>query len=94
MFDDLENKPHSNEFQLSYVIPYSSYSLLPKSLYTKMIEYINVYGINTELNSYDLQWDFCSYLWEAHPNIPEIPIHLLDQWDIQFRMHEKTIHVK
>jgi 5'-3' exonuclease len=74
MFDELENNPHSNDFQLSYVIPYSSYSLLPKSLYTKMMEYINVYGINTDLSSYELQWDFCSYLWEAHPILPKMNV--------------------
>lgn len=80
MFKDLENKPHSNDFQLSYVIPYSSYSLLPKPLYTKMKEYINVYGINTELNSYELQWDFCSYLWESHPILPKMNVEKMIEY--------------
>jgi 5'-3' exoribonuclease 1 len=85
-----KNIPYSSDTQLAYVLPNPTLHLAPE----KICAFIRQYYQELYPDTYTLQWAFCRYLWEAHPNIPEIPRHLLDQWDIQFRMHEKTIHVK
>jgi len=86
----LSKKPHvpfSPTVQLAYVLPIQSFGNLQsniqeflmknyKSLYTDNIEYC---------------WAFCRYFWEAHPLLPEISLELLEQWDIQFRMHFNNI---
>jgi len=38
---------------------------------------------------YDFEWAFCRYFWEAHPLLPDIPMSLLEQWEIQFNLCNK-----
>jgi len=53
--------------QLCIVLPPKSYNLLPNSIEIKMLELIEEYGFNHIVNNIHLHWDFCTYLWEAHP---------------------------
>jgi 5'-3' exonuclease len=62
--------------QLAYVLPKESHKIIGeetekylegyKELYPKRIKY---------------QWDYCRYLWEAHPILPEIPLEELLKWN-------------
>ena len=70
--------------QLAYVLPGKDLKLLPKKIEAFLTtNYSELYP-----ETYDLQWAFCRYLWEAHPDLPEIPLDLLKQWDTQFRLHQ------
>jgi hypothetical protein len=74
------------ELQLSYVLPMSQLHLLPKNICSFLKNnYIELYP-----EHYEFHWAFCRYFWESHPLLPEIPIELLEQWDIQFKMCEKN----
>jgi hypothetical protein len=70
--------------QLAYVLPAKDLQLLPKKIEAFLTSnYEDLYP-----ETYDLHWAFCRYLWEAHPYLPEIPLELLKQWDMQFRLHQ------
>ena len=73
----------SPQTQLSFVMPYSQLELLPQPI-CKFLKtnYAELYPTN-----YKFQWSFCRYFWESHPILPDIPIQLLEQWDIQFKMN-------
>lgn len=73
----------SPQVQLSYVLPRKSLALLPDKLNQFLI--VNYPELYPE--DYDFQWSFCRYFWEAHPLLPDIPVELLTQWEIQFRMN-------
>ena len=71
-----KNFAFTPELQLSYVLPVSQLDLLPKKISNFLkTNYQELY-----------QWAFCRYFWESHPLLPEIPLSLLEQWDIQYRM--------
>jgi 5'-3' exonuclease len=74
----------SPQTQLSFVMPQSQLELLPPPI-CKFLKtnYAELYPTN-----YKFQWSFCRYFWESHPILPDIPIQLLEQWDIQFKMNE------
>jgi len=80
--ESLKTKPFSPELQLSYVLPPSQLKLLPTKIHHFLINHYHEYYPET----YDFQWSFCRYFWESHPLLPEIPIELLEQWDIQFQL--------
>ena len=72
--------------QLSYVLPSENLHFLPDKLSGFLKKnYGELYP-----EKYEFQWAFCRYLWEAHPLLPDIPIQLLEQWDIQFKLCEMT----
>ena len=75
------NYAFSPELQLSFVLPPKQLKLLPKSIQ----DFLSNHYKDFYPDRYDFQWAFCRYFWEAHPLLPEIPIGLLEQWDIQFR---------
>jgi 5'-3' exonuclease len=78
------NNAFSANLQLSYVLPLNKLDLLPKNIFKFLkSSYPELYPEN-----YDFHWAFCRYLWEAHPLLPEIPIELLEVWDIQFRLSQ------
>ena len=59
--------------QLTYVLPYKDLDLLPKRMCDKLRgEYSDYYPVK-----WGFKWGFCRYLWEAHPDIPDMPLQLL-----------------
>lgn len=77
--------PFSMEAQLSYVLSNENLALLsPKICEFLKNNYAEYYPL-----TYEFQWAFCRYFWEAHPILPEIPLKLLLQWDTQYKMMKK-----
>jgi 5'-3' exoribonuclease 1 len=80
-----DTRPFSPEVQLSYVLSYSNLHLLPAPIYQFLkTNYPELYPEN-----YKFQWAFCRYFWEAHPILPEIPLSLLEQWELQYKLCKK-----
>ena len=77
------SKPFLPSVQLAYVLPPQSFDNMSSDIRKFIItNYKNLY---TE--SVTFCWAFCRYFWEAHPILPDISLELLEQWDVQFRMH-------
>ena len=78
----LSNTPFTKLVQLSYVMPSSNLELLPQNICKFLTNnYPELYP-----EQYEFKWAFCKYFWEAHPILPDIPLELLEQWEIQFNM--------
>jgi hypothetical protein len=80
----------SPEIQLSYVLPKEQLYLLPN----KIEQFLKTNYDELYPDNYDFQWAFCRYFWEAHPILPEVPIALLEQWQIQFQMNNKSREIR
>jgi 5'-3' exonuclease len=77
-----EARAFSPYVQLSYVLPSENLYLLPDKISGFLKKnYDELYP-----DKYGFQWAYCRYLWEAHPELPEISVDLLEQWDVQFRL--------
>jgi 5'-3' exoribonuclease 1 len=76
-------KPFLPSVQLAYVLPPQSFDNMSSGIRNFLLNnYKNLYA-----DSVSFCWAFCRYFWEAHPILPDISVELLEQWDIQFRMH-------
>jgi len=74
------NRAFLPETQLSYVLPYQQLDLLPDKIQGFLkTNYRELYP-----EKYDFQWAFCRYFWESKPNLPEISLEQLEQWNIQY----------
>ena len=61
--------------QLAYVLPRPSLKLLPKRIEKALLEkYSDNYPLDCKIN-----WAFCKYFWEAHPDLPPINIEELEK---------------
>jgi 5'-3' exoribonuclease 2 len=69
-----EPKPVNELVQLCYVLPKQSLKFLPESLYNKLLKEHNGW-YRTDC---DFTWAYCRYFWEAHVNLPHIPIDDLE----------------
>ena len=81
---DKNKLPFSKYAQLSYVLPSQNLHLLPK----KISDFLKTNYAELYPDNYEMEWAYCRYLWEAHPMLPDIPLDLLGQFDIQFRLSE------
>lgn len=61
--------------QLCYVLPPSSYDLLPAHVKNKLNNYMKSYGMGQIV----LQWEYCAYIWESHPILPVLSIETIKQ---------------
>jgi 5'-3' exonuclease len=60
-----------NEYiQLAYVLPKEKLHYLPPKYHYKLLENLDEYY----LEDYDLEWSYCKYMWEAHPNLPNLSV--------------------
>lgn len=83
--DSNNTAPFSPEVQLSYVLSHNNLHLLPKPIcHFLKTNYSELYP-----EQYKFQWAFCRYFWEAHPILPEIPLPLLVQWELQYKLCKK-----
>ena len=70
MINENKNEPVNPYIQLIYVLPKDSLHFLPKNIYNKVItELIHLYPENA-----DYIWDFCTYIWESHIDLPNMNI--------------------
>ena len=71
-FKEEKNNPINAKTQLSYVLPYVYFNLIPNSN-NKLKEYVN-----NQYDNINLSWSFCKYFWEAHLIAPELNINHLE----------------
>lgn len=76
------NKPFHPYTQLSYVLPVESHNLLPTKIKKFLLENYSEY-YTTKIT---FDWAFCRYFWESHPNLPDVPLQVLNLWNSQFEM--------
>jgi 5'-3' exonuclease len=63
-----------NEFiQLAYVLPKEKLNYLPPKYHYKLLEKMDEYY----LEDYNLEWSYCKYMWEAHPNLPNLSVQTI-----------------
>jgi len=78
-----EPHPFSPITQMAYVFPLQRLDLLPPAIGKFLKENYAAFYPST----YTFEWAFCRYFWESHPILPEIPLNMLENLDIQFRTH-------
>ena len=75
--NDKNNRPFKQTTQLAYVLPMSSHSLLSSKIRDNLIKHdFDIYP-----STYSYKWAFCRYLWEAHAELPEIPMGTVLRWE-------------
>lgn len=70
ILDEKPEDPLDSLVQLSYVLPGNSLSLLPQKLHIKLMKENPEWYCNIS----DFSWEYCRYMWEAHPHLPDIDI--------------------
>lgn len=78
---EAKSAPISPEAQLMYVLPTDYHYLLEEVGLKEKYNKLQISGVISEVNSdsLDFMWAYCSYMWEAHINLPEINIESLNQ---------------
>ena len=60
-----------NEYiQLAYVLPKEKLGYLPSKYHYILLKELGDYY----LEEYDIEWSYCKYMWEAHPNLPQLSV--------------------
>jgi 5'-3' exonuclease len=77
------NMPFHPYTQLSYVLPITNHRLIPDKI-SKFLKY-NYREYYSE--NYKFEWAFCRYFWESHPILPDIPLDVLENWNIQINSY-------
>ena len=78
------NKPQdsvSDLVQLCYVLPKQSLKFLPEKLYNKLLKEHGVWYSS----DCDYVWAYCRYFWEAHVNLPHIPMDELEKFVKEYK---------
>ena len=70
-----QKNPVSQLTQLSYVLPPSSMHLLPIELKKKLTSDHPEWYVG----NYNFLWSFCKFFWEAHVDLPNIDIDVLEK---------------
>jgi len=71
-----EPNPVTDLVQLCYVLPRQSLKFLPEQLCNKLLKEHGTW-YNSDC---DYVWAYCRYFWEAHVNLPHIPIDELEKF--------------
>jgi hypothetical protein len=79
--NEKEEKGINVYIQLAYVLPISQKDLIPNErIKDKMEKNKEKY---TNANENEINSAYCRYIWEAHPNLPNINIEMLENWNIE-----------
>ena len=78
--DAFSCSPFIPTVQLAYVLPLSNHGLLPPKVQDVLQKkHGEMFPVD-----FGFQWAFCRYFWEAHAQLPEIPMEILDKWTKAF----------
>ena len=84
--DDINTKPVHPYTQLCYVLPPVYHFLLPESIQKRLSTKYSQYYVgpynNDHLPQLKFEWAYCRYFWESHVYLPNIPIKVIQEWDI------------
>jgi 5'-3' exonuclease len=69
--------PFKDTTVLAYVLPITDYNLIPKNKAEKIK---NTYSKFFK-EKYDIKWAYVRHMWEAHIDLPNIPVSVLREWD-------------
>ena len=77
--NSIKSSPISQEAQLMYVLPPDYHYILDEVGLRERYTKLQISGVLPEIdgNSLDFTWAYCSYMWEAHINLPTINIDCL-----------------